>query len=306
MSNISSKRAPGPIGNWLLSGSNGSLGWPSTRDDEGFRALDRDGRQPRGRRAAKTQPHPRAGPGVEFQRRGRAVGEHEAALAPASSADGGIGEIVLDLAARVDVPVGQHDRRVQVDVRRLRLVDDDRPEKPASLLRGVGQAGMRQVEIEAGIGGDEADFGARAGLERFLREAADAGGRVRRPQARKAQRRRLGEPVGEPQLQLLALPEPDERARNRASIGESRRRFGRGRGELKRRRRGFEAEKPSPAEAGASARAARAEAPRGRRKAAAQGPRAGSGVTHLSHSGAPRAAPRMLANGLRRRGPIHA
>ena len=30
ISNINSNRAPGPMGNWLLSGSKGSLGWPST------------------------------------------------------------------------------------------------------------------------------------------------------------------------------------------------------------------------------------------------------------------------------------
>ena len=118
MSNISSNRAPGPIGNWLLSGSNGSLGWPSTATMRTFAPLDRDRRQARGRGVAQTQPHPRAGPGLELQWRGRAIGENDAALASASPAGGGIGEVVLELAARVDVPVGQDHRRVQVDVRR--------------------------------------------------------------------------------------------------------------------------------------------------------------------------------------------
>ena len=66
-------------------------------------------------------------------------------------------------------------RRVEIDVRRLRLVDDDRPEQPASLLAGVGRAGVGQIQIEAGIWGNEADFGARAGFEPILGEAADAG-----------------------------------------------------------------------------------------------------------------------------------
>ena len=96
--------------------------------DEDFCAAYRDARKTRSRGAAKTQPHTCAGPGLELERRGRPVGENDAALAPASPADGGIGEIVLDLPARVDVPVGQHHRRIEIDVRRLRLVDDDRPE----------------------------------------------------------------------------------------------------------------------------------------------------------------------------------
>ena len=113
-----------------------------------------------------------------------------------------------------------------------------RPCWPASVAPAV-----REIEIEAGIGRDEADFGARAGLEARPGEAADAGGGVGRAQARKAQRRRLGELVGEHELHLLALPELDERAGDRAGVGVSRRRLGRGRGELKPRRRGLEAEK---------------------------------------------------------------
>ena len=145
-----------------------------------FAPLYRDGRQTRGRGAAETQPDTGAGPGLELQRRGRAIGENDAALAPASPADGRIGEIVLDPAARVDVPVGQHHRRVEVDVRRLRLVDDDRAEQPTPLLGGVGRAGVRQIKIEAGIWGDKADLGARARFEPFLGEAANSGSRVRR------------------------------------------------------------------------------------------------------------------------------
>ncbi len=212
-------------------------------DDDGFRALDGDGRQTRGRGVAETQPHPRAGPGAELQRRGRAIGENEAAPAPASSRDRRIGEVVLDLAVRVDVPVGQDDRGVEIDIRLDRLLDDDRPEQPASLLAGVGQARMGQIQIEAGVGRNEADFGARAGFQPLLGKAADARAGVRRAQARKAQRRRLGEPVGELELQLLALPELEERAGDRPGIGVNPRRLGRGRGQLKPRRRGLEADK---------------------------------------------------------------
>ena len=166
-------------------------------DDEGLCALDRDGGQARGRGAAETKPHSRPRPGAELQRRGRPVREHEAAPAPAASADGGIGEIVLDLAVGVDLPIRQHDRRVQIDVGLHRFLDDDRPEQPASLLGGVGQARVRQVEIEAGVRRNEADVGAGAGLEALLGETANARARIRRAQAGKAQRRRLSEPVGE-------------------------------------------------------------------------------------------------------------
>ena len=149
-------------------------------DDEGFCAAYRDSRQTRGRGVAEAEPHSRARSSAELQWRGRGVGENDAAFAPASPADGGIGEIVLDLAARVDVPVRQDHRGVEIDVRRLRLVDDDRAEQPAPLLAGVGRARMRQIEIEAGIRGDKADFGARARFEPFLGEAANSGSRVRR------------------------------------------------------------------------------------------------------------------------------
>ena len=83
------------------------LAWLTVdRNDEGSCAVDRDRRQARGRGAAETQPHTSAGAGLELQRRGRAIGENDAALASASSADGRIGEIVLDLAVRLDIPVG--------------------------------------------------------------------------------------------------------------------------------------------------------------------------------------------------------
>jgi hypothetical protein len=65
---------------------------------------------------------------LQLQRRGPIVREDDAALAPASPADGRIGEIVLDLAVRIDVPVGQHHRGVEFDVGHLRLVYDNRAE----------------------------------------------------------------------------------------------------------------------------------------------------------------------------------
>ena len=139
-SNISSKRAPGPIGNWLLSGSNGSLGWPSTATMRVFAPSMATVARRAVAALPSLQAHARAGAGAELQRRGGAVGEDEAPFAPACARDRRIGEVVLDLAVRVDVPVGEHDRRVEIDIGLDRLLDDDRPEEPAPLLAGVGCA----------------------------------------------------------------------------------------------------------------------------------------------------------------------
>ena len=58
--------AASTIGNWLLSGSNGSPGWPSTATMWVFAPHYRDGRQTRGRGAAETQPHTGAGSGLQL------------------------------------------------------------------------------------------------------------------------------------------------------------------------------------------------------------------------------------------------
>ena len=71
------------------------------RDDERSCAVDRDGRQARSRGAAETQPHARARRGLELQWRGCPIGEDDTAPAPASAANSGIGEIVLDPSAGV-------------------------------------------------------------------------------------------------------------------------------------------------------------------------------------------------------------
>ena len=173
---MSSKRAPGPIGNWLRNGSNGSLGWPSTATMSVFAPSIADVRQPRGRGVAEPQPDPRAGPRLELRaarpRRWRRRGR-PSARAPR---EGRIGEIVPDPPLLVDAPVRQHDRDVLVDVDLLGLLDDDRTEEAASLLAGVGRAGMGQIEIEAG------DRAGRSGCRRSppARAAARSGRRSRR------------------------------------------------------------------------------------------------------------------------------
>ena len=121
--------------------------------DADLRAAHCDRRQARCRGAAKTQPDASARSGFELQRRGRAIGENDIASAPASPAEGRVSKIVLDLAARVDVPLGQHHCCVEVGIRRLRLVHDNRAEQAPPLLGGVGRAGVGQIEIEAGIRG---------------------------------------------------------------------------------------------------------------------------------------------------------
>ena len=275
-------------------------------DDDGFRALDGDGRQTRGCGVAETQAHARAGPGAELQRRGCAIGENEAAFASASARDRRIGEVVLDLAVRVDVPVEQDDRRVEIDIGLDSLLDDDRPEQPAPLLAGVGQARMGEIQIEAGIRRNEADLGARAGFQRLLGEAADARARVSRAQARKAQRRRLGEPVQEFELQRLALPKLEERAGDRSGIGVNPCRLGRGRDELKPRRRGLETDKAVSRRGGRVRPRAAAKAPRRRHEASAENRAPGRGHAPVSHYGTERLAWGLLAPDLRRKRRDHA
>ena len=77
------------------------------------------------------------------------------------------------------------------------------------------------------------------------------------------------------QPQLLPLSKPDERPRNRAGIGVSRRRFGGGREELKSRRRRFEVENAFGRRSRRVCSRTSAKTPQGRRKAAAQNDAAG-------------------------------
>ena len=221
MSNMSSKRAPGPIGNWLRSGSNGSLGCPSTATMNGLRAVDADVGQSRGRRVAEPKADARAGPRLEaraarrrrWRRRGRPCGPR-----PRASAGSAKSSLIWPRSSRLQSD--KHDRDVLIDVGLFGLLDDDRPEQAAALLAGVGRPAVGQIEVEARIGRGEADVGACAGREPRPGQAAVAGAGVGRPQPGKAQRGRLGEPVDEPELQLLALLEAEERARRRAGVGE--------------------------------------------------------------------------------------
>jgi hypothetical protein len=112
--------------------------------------------------------------------------------------------------------------------------------------------------------------------------------------SRAPSRRRSG-----PNLSLRSLPspDPDEWLRNRAVIGANRCRAGRRRRRLNLSWSGREAEKPLR---------------RRRRSTCPLAPdpwdpkRSPRESRRLSHFGAPRAAPRMQAKALRRRGPIHA
>ena len=106
---------------------------------------------------------------------------------------------------------------------------------------------MRQVEVEARVGRDEPDFGTGPDLRRSCVRPPTPAAAFDAAQAGKAECRRLGELVGEPQFELPALPHFKERARDRASVGISGGRRGRRRLELKRRRRGFETNQSHPA-----------------------------------------------------------
>ena len=252
---MSSKRAPGPIGNWLRSGSNGSLGWPSTATMSVF-APSMPTLVSRAVAALPSLTRTRA-PGRALSARGAAapLAKTRPPLRPAPRAKAGSAKSSLIWPALVDAPVRQHDRDVLIDVEPFGLLDDDRAEQAAALLAGVGRSAMGQIEIEAGIGRREADVGACARREPRPGQAAVAGAGVGRPQAGKAQRGRFGELVDEPQLQLLALLEAEKRARRRAGVGEGRGGIGRRRGKRKARgRRPRTRRKPSAAGAGASAR----------------------------------------------------
>ena len=106
-------------------------------DDQRLRADDPDIGQPRRRGVAEPEPHPRAGAGGKLQRRGGAIGEDEPRRATSAVGEGRIGEIVPDLTLVVDIPVGQDDREIRVNVRLFRFVHDDRTEQAAALLRRV-------------------------------------------------------------------------------------------------------------------------------------------------------------------------
>ena len=128
---------------------------------------------------------------------------------------------------------------------------------------------MGQIEIEAGVRRGEADVRARARREPRPGQAAIAGAGVGRPEAGKAQRGRLGEPVGEPELEFLALLEPEERARRHSGVGKGRGRVRRRRSEREPRRRGLEHEE-AVGRRNQRRGAGPAKAPGGRGKTAAE------------------------------------
>ncbi len=136
---------------------------------------------------------------------------------------------------------------------------------------------MRQVEIEAGIGRDEAYVGAPARRHPRLREAADTGAGVRRPQPRKTQRGRLGELVDELEFQLLAFLETQKRAGRRAGVSVSRGRFRRGWGQGEPRGRDLEGD-DAVGRSGKGFGAGRTDRPRRRRQSSAN--RSAPGEAH--------------------------
>src|SRR5208337_5084121 len=111
---------------------------PVDRDDNRLRPGDPYVGQSRGRRVAEPKPDARARTRLEAERRGGAVGEHEAALSPRPAGKRWIGEIVLDLAALVEAPVRKHHRDVLIGIDLLALLDNYRPEQTSALLAGVG------------------------------------------------------------------------------------------------------------------------------------------------------------------------
>ena len=255
MSNRSSKRAQGPIGNWLRKGANGSLGWPSTATIS-VSAPSMATLVSRAVAALPSLSRTRA-PGRVFNGSGAAAAPANTSSPPAGAAgERRIGKVALDLTLFVEAPVRQDDDKILVHIQLVGFLDHDRSKQAAALLPGVGRARVGQIEVESQIGRGEADVDARAwGKSRPSQPSIPRDG-VGGAQAGEAEGRRLGERVGEPQLQLRALLKSNKRTGNRPAVGQGRGRFCR-RGE-KARRAGAasNAITPSGCGAGVSARTA--------------------------------------------------
>jgi len=209
-------------------------------------------------------------PGAEQrQRRRRRVGGHQRAKTPGAAGEGGIGKIVLDPPLFVEPPVREDDDRLPVRRRRARLLDQDRAEEPAADLPCGGGTGVGKIEVEAGVGRREANVEIGPGRDEGLRQAADPRYGVRRPQAGKAQRRAHFETVGEPQRQLFAPAQAQQRPGRAAIIAEKPRRGGRRRRDLAGGGRGLEAARPVGRRRRLRTHAA-PPSPKARRDAAAQ------------------------------------
>ena len=179
----------------MRSGANGALGWPSTATISGVAPATAIVIDPRRRSVGEAQTNARA------RRGGEAAAARRDAPAATSVRRPGV---VAQAARLVEPPVGENDDRLEIDVGRRGLLDDDRAEQARSELARGRRAGVGQVEVEAGVGRREADLGFAAGRNRRLGEAGDPGERVGDPEAGKAQRRRRVEAVGEAERRFFA------------------------------------------------------------------------------------------------------
>ena len=190
-------------------------------DDQRRCAGDGDRHRPRRRGVGEAQTNARARRSGEPLRRGRRAGGDEGPGRPG---------IVSQAARFVEPPIAENDDRLEIDGGRRGLFDDDRAEQTRGELARGRRAGVGQVEVEAGVRRREANLGLAAGFDRRLGEAGDAGEGVGDSQARKAQRRRRVEAVGQAERQLFAALEPEERSGNGSVVSEQAgRRGGRGR-----------------------------------------------------------------------------
>ena len=215
MSNISSKRAPGPIGKTLRSGSNGSLGWPSTATISGLTPGDADRHDARGRRVGEPEADARAGRGGQRQRRRRGIGGHEGAEPPGGARDARVGKVVLIS------PLSSSRQSARTTIASTSAAGGFAssttigPKRPAADLPRGRAAGVGQIEVEAGVGRREADVELAAGRDRRLRRGRRCR-RARSPSAgRESSASCLVEAVGEPQRQLFALAAAAAAARER-------------------------------------------------------------------------------------------
>ena len=129
-------------------------------------------------------------------------------------------EVVADLGVGQQAPVVEHPGHVAVDLDRLALLDDQRPVEAAPDL--LVAALVRVVPVGAGIGDVERVDEGLARCDRPLGQMRHAVHGVRHAQAVPVDGGLLGELVLDRDLDVLALAQPDLRARDRAVVGPDR------------------------------------------------------------------------------------
>ncbi len=117
-----------------------------------------------------------------------------------------------DLTLRVEAPFREEDDRFEIDLRRGRLVHDERAKKAASHLQGWIGAEQRTVDLETGVVRLENDLTRGGGRDGCIAERAETQLVSGTPGAGKGERGRFAQCVLEGDLQPSARLGPQQRA----------------------------------------------------------------------------------------------